>query len=266
MPTVRNGDVTLQYGIGGDGETVAFVGGFGYGPWQWAWQYGAVAGPFEALVLATRGTGASDSGASSRSQDLGTLVGDVDAVLSDAGARRVHLVGSGLGGMVALEYAMTRNRARSLTLLGTGATGEALRVDPVDRLFAPRNDPERLHDSLDAVLSAEFLEERSDAVESIVEWRAEEDADRNGWEALTDAARGFDLSDRLYEITVPALVIHGEDDRVIAADAGRQLADGLPRGEFVEEPGAGHLVGIEQSASVNDRLRGWLETHGEPSF
>ena len=264
MPTTTNGNVTLQYGIDGEGETVAFVGEFGYGPWQWAWQHGAVVGPFRAIVPSLRGTG--DADRPSGPYDVGTLVADLEAVLADADAGRVHLVGCGLGGMVALEYALTRSRARTLTLLGTTPDGSALSADLADRLFAPTDDPDRLRESLAPVLSDAFLADRSEAIERIVEWRAGEDADREVWRELVAASREFDRRDRLYEVTVPALVLHGRSDRIVPPDAGRRLADGLPRGEFVEFPDAGHLVGIERSAAVNDRFRGFLEEHGEPSY
>ncbi|MFW5976270.1 MAG: caspase family protein, partial [Alkalispirochaetaceae bacterium] len=62
---------------------------------------------------------------------------------------------------------------------------------------------------------------------------------------------GPDVSGRLYEITQPALVVHGGDDTVWPADRGAALAEGLPRGEFRDVAHAGHLVHIEASRHVN---------------
>jgi pimeloyl-ACP methyl ester carboxylesterase len=72
------------------------------------------------------------------------------------------------------------------------------------------------------------------------------------------ALDGFEAGP-LYEVDQPALVVHGGADRAVPAAAGRELADGLPRGEFEAYPDAGHLVCVERSQPVNDRLLGFLD-------
>jgi len=91
-----------------------------------------------------------------------------------------------------------------------------------------------------------------------VTWRAAEDASRSVFGAHAAAVAGFDVSDRLYEITQPALVVHGGDDAVWPPERGAALAEGLPRGAFSEVPDAGHLVHVEASRRVNDDLLGFL--------
>ncbi|MFB6101665.1 MAG: alpha/beta fold hydrolase [Haloplanus sp.] len=254
MPTASNGPVSLYYEVDGDGsETVVFLGDVGYGAWQWGWQHAGLAGPFETLVTDLRGAGRSDAPSGPYAVD--DFVADVQAVLEDHGRRAVHVVGLGLGGMVALELARISTRPRSLALLGTAAVGADLSLDP---LFGPPDDSDALESSLAAALSREFLDANPDAVERIVDWRAAEDATREAWEAQAAAVEAFDISDRLYEVDCPALVVHGRDDAVWPVEHGRRLAENLPRGEFVPLDG-GHLIGIEQSQAVNDRLFGFFE-------
>jgi 3-oxoadipate enol-lactonase len=185
-----------------------------------------------------------------------TLAADLEAVLADHGTRGAHLVGSGLGGMVALQHAREYSRARTLTLIGTSAGGPRSRLpsEPRERLFAPRDDSDALRESLDALFSEEFLADRPDVIEGIVEWRASGDADRKEWEAQNAAFEAFDASDWLYEVTVPALVVHGREDRIVPVENGRRLADGLPKGTLETYEEAGHGVWIERSRPVNDRL------------
>lgn len=253
MPTASNGSVDLYYEADGEGETVAFVGDAGYGAWQWGWQHAAVAGPYESLVFDLRGTGRSD--APPGPYAVGTLVDDLVAVLADRGVRKAHVVGAGLGGMVALRAARTTSRVRSLALFGTAAHGGGIDLSP---LFGAPSDSAELERSLSAALSDRFLEAQSDVVEQIVEWRGEEDADREAWEAQAAAVERF-AADDLYEIPDPALVVHGTDDAVWPAERGEELAEGLPRGEFVPVEGAGHLAHVEASRVVNDELLRFLD-------
>jgi pimeloyl-ACP methyl ester carboxylesterase len=254
VPTVRNGDADLYYGTDGTGETVAFVGDAGYGAWQWGWQHAAVAGPYRSVVTDLRGVGRS-SGAPVDGVDVETLSSDLVAVLADAGADSAHVVGAGLGGMVALETALSTARVESLTLFGTAARGDGLDLDP---LWGDPDDPDALAASVAAGVSASFRDAHPEAVDRIVEWRGAEDASRPAFSAHAAAVAGFDRSDRLYEITQPTLVVHGDDDSVWPPDRGAALAAGLPRGELRTVGDAGHLVHVEASRRVNDELLGFL--------
>lgn len=260
MPVARNAGVGLYYEVDESDahETpVVFVGDAPYGAWQWGWQHGAVAGPFETLVTDVRGAGRSDVPPGPYA--VGDLVADVQTVLDDHGASSVHVVGRGLGGMVALELARVSSRPRTLTLLGTAAHGDGLDLDAT---YARPDDRDGLESSLAAVLSRAFLDAHPDAVERIVEWRAAEDSGPDAFAAQCAAVEAYDVRDSLYEITTPALVVHGGDDRIWPSVRGEALAEGLPRGTYVELDGAGHLVGVERSRVVNDHLWNHL-TDGE---
>jgi pimeloyl-ACP methyl ester carboxylesterase len=256
MPTVRNNDADLYYEADGSGETVVFVGDVGLGAWQWGWQHAAVAGPYESLVTDLRGVGRSAGGVSSDSAvGVDTLSSDLVAILSDAGVGSAHVVGAGLGGMVALETALSTARVESLVLVGTAPSGDGLDLDP---LWADPGDSDALERSTVAGVSEAFREAHPEALDRIVEWRATEDADRSTFEAHAAAVASFDVSDRLYEITPPALVVHGDSDGIWPPGRGRALAEGLPRGEFRSVEAAGHLVHVEASRRVNDEVFGFL--------
>ncbi|MGQ4556421.1 alpha/beta fold hydrolase [Halobellus sp. GM3] len=254
MPTATNDGVDIYYETSGtDGETVAFVGDAGYGAWQWGWQHAAVAGPYQALVTDLRGAGRSDAPPGPYAVE--SLSADLTAVLSAAGVRSAHVVGAGLGGMVALQTALDTARVNSLALVGTAARGEGLGLEP---LWADPGDDSALEASLAAGFSEAFADAHPDAVAQIVEWRGEEDARRDAWEAQAAAVAAFDVADRLYEITEPALVVHGGEDAVWPRSRASALADDLPRGAYREIEGAGHLAHIEASRRVNDDLVAFL--------
>ncbi|KAB1192692.1 alpha/beta fold hydrolase [Haloferax sp. MBLA0076] len=254
MPTATTNGVELYYDADGDGETVVFVGDAGYGAWQWGWQHAAVAGPYESLVMDLRGTGRSDAPTGPYSVE--TLVSDLEAVLADAGVRKAHVVGLGLGGMVGLEAARTTARVRSLTLVGTAASGADI---DADSLYGAPHDPTALRESLTPALSDDFRAEQPEVVDQLVEWRGMEDATPDAWAAQIAAIADFDAGP-LYEVTVPTLVLHGRDDPVWPVEGGRQLADGLPKGTFESFDGARHLVTVERSRLVNDAVVGFLES------
>jgi pimeloyl-ACP methyl ester carboxylesterase len=240
---------TLRYATAGaeDGEAVALVGEAGFGPWQWGWQHGALA-PFRTLAVDLRGTGPD---APSGPYDVDTLAADLEAVLADAGVRRAHLLGFGLGGMVCLGHAREYGRARSLTLVGTAASGGAVDREAFEAPFASP-------DALSGLLTPEFLEARPDLVERVVEWRREEDPPAEAREAQLAAALSFEAGP-LYELDRRALVLHAVEDPVIPLSSGEELAEGLPRGAFEAVEGR-RLAHVEHSVAVNDRLDEFLRS------
>ncbi len=253
MPTATNRGVSIYYETDGEGETVAFVEDAGFGAWTWSWQAPSVAGPFETVVYDHRGTGRSEP-----ADDYGVraLAADLEAVLSAVGARSAHLVGLGLGAMVALRYARDYGRAATLALVGASPGPDASVPESV-RATLTSGDDRR---ALEPVFSDEALAD--EGFERVVEWRRRDDAPADVHRQQLAAAEAFDATDWLYEVTQPALVIHGSDDAVWPVEAGERLADGLPRGEFVELPGP-HFVQAERSRDVNDELVGFLEEHSE---
>ena len=250
MHTTRAPDgTTLRYVSAGpaDGEAVALVGEAGFGPWQWGWQHGRL-GPFRTLAVDLRGT---DSGTPLGPYGVETLTADLEAVLADAGVRRVHLLGFGLGGMVCLRHAREHGRARSLTLVGTASTGDVIDREAFETLFESP-------DALSGAFTSAFREARPDLVEQVVEWRRAEDPSPTVREAQLAAALSFDAGP-LYELDTPSLVLHGLDDPVVPVSAGEALAKELPRGTFESVEGR-RLAHVEHSVAVNDRLDEFLRS------
>lgn len=252
MPTTSNDGVTLHYETTGDGPTVVFINDAGYGAWLWGWHHDAVAGPYEALVWDLRGTGESDTPGGP--YDVATLAADLEAVLSDHDARSAHLVGAGLGGMVALQYAHEYSRARTLTLYNTAASGDAVDVDALDALSLD----EGAEESLSGAFSEQFRENATGLVDRIGEWRAAEDAAGEAFAAQAAAMTDFDAPP-LYEVTVPAEVYYGVDDPVVPTEA---LAQDLPRASAQAVEGR-HLSFVEHATAVTDRLVSFLDEYTE---
>ena len=257
MPTTRSDGVTLHYDTAGSGEPVVFVPDAGYGAWQWAWQYDGLAGPYRTIVWDLPGTGQSDTPPGPYA--VGTLAADLEAVLAATDVRSVHVVGAGLGGMIALQYAREFDRARTLTLFGTAPRGDLVDRDTLRMLHPPDPSPEERRESLSGAFSAEFRATQSETIDRICEWRSAEDAGENGFEAQVAAMSDFEAGP-LYELTLPTLVCHGLADPVVEMEVGRELAAALPRGAF--EPVEGRrLCHVEHSRAVTDRLDGFLTEH-----
>lgn len=67
-----------------------------------------------------------------------------------------------------------------------------------------------------------------------------------------------DSTPMLAGVTVPTLVITGEEDELIPVEESRRMAAAIPGARLVIVPGAGHLANIEQPEAFNAELSSFL--------
>jgi pimeloyl-ACP methyl ester carboxylesterase len=68
-------------------------------------------------------------------------------------------------------------------------------------------------------------------------------------------ARGCEVE----RIDKPALVLHGDEDLIVPVENGRMLASRLPNARYVELPGRGHNLPLEDPETFNQLVLDFLE-------
>lgn len=265
MDATKHGDVALGYDqVGpGDGETIVFLERLGYSRWMWNWQRRDFEDEYELLVPDNRGTGTST--APEGPYTIAEMADDLEAILEDAGVESAHFVGAEMGGMIALRYALAYDRAASLTLMATSPGGPEAKQMPEStrsQLFeeaADLDEATTIRRRLEPALSDSFRDRYPDVVDQIVEWRLRSDASEQARDWQAAAIEDFDVSDRLAEIELPALVMHGTGDEIIPPENGELLADRLPNAELLTFRNAPHLFFVEEAIQVNEHLAVFLE-------
>jgi pimeloyl-ACP methyl ester carboxylesterase len=184
---------------------------------------------------------------------MATLVDDTTALLDHLGVDRVHLYGMSMGGMVAIESALTRaDRVRSLVLAATHA-GPARASTPSRRRSVPKDRPYL------ALYSRRFAADHPDHVAEDILVGSQRPqpatAGRRQWEAV----QAWDAWDRLGDIRAPALILHGTEDDLVDAANARRLAAAIPGAELVLLEGAGHLYHSEQPEEADLAVNGFLD-------
>ena len=119
---VNAGDAAIEYEVTGQGRPVILLHGFPDSGRLWRNQVPALADAgFHVIVPDLRGYGRSDKPEPVASYGLATLVGDVMAVLTDAGAERAHVVGHDWGAALAwLCASLAPERVDHLAVLSVG--------------------------------------------------------------------------------------------------------------------------------------------------
>ena len=252
MSTARNGDVEIYYESFGDGSapTLVLVNGLSSQcinyPAEWCELFAAEG--YQVVRLDNRDVGLS-SKLDGVEYGLSDMAGDVVAVLDDLGVAAAHVLGMSLGGMVVQQLAID-HPDRVLTLTSVmSRTGEPGFGDA---------DPEALALLLGPAAKSreEYIEQHVTAIGvygSQREW-IDDDVTRARAAAAYDRCfcpagvgrqmqavlRGTTRDEALRGVTVPALVLHGSRDRLVAPSGGQHTAEVLPNSRYVEIDGMGH--------------------------
>jgi len=77
--------------------------------------------------------------------------------------------------------------------------------------------------------------------------------------ALTAMKERADSTPLLAEITVPTLIIHGEEDQIIPISEAEAMLEAIEDAELTIIADAGHLPNLEQPEPFNDAIMDFLE-------
>jgi pimeloyl-ACP methyl ester carboxylesterase len=243
--TVR--DVSIRVHRAGHGPPVLFLHGAGGVP-QWLPFFDALAERFELWVPEHPGFGGSDDPPWIHSMsDLALFYLDF---LEDTGLDRVHLIGNSLGGWLAAEI-LIRDRARFRSLVQLAPAGIRVKGVPCgdNFIWGPEEAVRNLyHDQTyaDRILALTPSEAQFDAM-----LRNRFTVAKLGWQP-----RWFnpDLEKWLHRLKLPALVVWGDDDKIMPPANAALWQQRLPQAEVMIIPNCGHLPHVEQAALVARRV------------
>jgi pimeloyl-ACP methyl ester carboxylesterase len=182
-----------------------------------------------------------------------TYVEDCLAVLDELGTWRAHIYGQSFGGMVAQELALARPERVRTAILACTHPGPRHAVP--SRARAPKDRPWL------QLYSPGFAAAHPDHVEEDLRVGRTQPQDPAGQRRQWEAMQSWDAYDRLPELRVPTLVLHGSEDRLIDPENARLLAARIPGAELVILDGAGHVYHSEQPEAADEAVLGFIRRH-----
>jgi pimeloyl-ACP methyl ester carboxylesterase len=251
----------LQYAAAGAGAPVLFIHGFGLDAAMWDPQWQPFAERHHVIRYDMRGYGGASLPAGPYSH-----VGDLLALIDSLGLGPVHLVGLSLGGRVALRVAAARPQAvRSLTLADPAMDGHIWSADWLRRWRAMTeaasggdlSTAKRLWREHVLFAPAAAQAHVADALRVMIERYS-------GWHLAhpdPGTAPQIPVAQVLPAISIPSLVIVGEDDLPDFQTIARRLARELPQAELRTLAGAGHMSNMEAPRAFNELVLRHLERH-----
>jgi pimeloyl-ACP methyl ester carboxylesterase len=258
---LEHGGCRLHARVCGAGEPVLFIQGVGVHGDAWMPQVEDLAPHYRCLWFDNRGVGLSQPLAGRLT--VARMADDAAAIIAAQGWSSVHVVGHSLGGLVALQFALSeRVRVRSLALLCTFAKGSAaarsLRMMWLGLRSRVGTPAMRRRAFVEILASpAELVRVSRDEVAAELEGIFGRDLADHTWvegQQLT-AMRAYDASASLSQLAgIPTLVLSGEHDPIAPPELGQALARGIPGARFVLLRDVSHGVTVRYPEIVNRLL------------
>jgi non-heme chloroperoxidase len=254
----------------GAGPPIVLVHGVTLSDAVWVRQFTALADRHRVIAIDQRGHGPSVAGADGYTFDR--LAQDVLDVLDGLKVADAVLVGHSMGGMVSLTAALAdpgrmAEHVAALVLVGTTAgpvSGVPLWPVVTDRMTALTGR---------TLVSAERRGRGLFPGEDLSSWSTrlafgskptplDLELTRSLISAMSPSAMadllvslvGFDVRDRLGEITLPTWIVVGSRDLLLPPFHARRMAAGIPGAVLQVLPGCGHMVMLERPDELNGLL------------
>ena len=269
MPFATTNDaVRLYYEEAGDGDVLVFVHEYAGDLRSWEPQIRFFSRRYRCVAFNARGFPPSDVPADQSMYSQKHACDDVLAIVDHIGIESAHIVGLSMGGFAALHYGLEYpQRARSLVVAGCGYGAEG-------------DKREQFQAEVEA--TAQFIEQSSG--EAFAARYSEgptrvqfQNKDPRGWSEFREqlaehsmqgaalTMRGvqkarpsvFDLEDRMRRLTVPTLILTGdEDDPCLVPNVFMKRT--IPSAALSVFPNSGHTINIEEPARFNSVVAEFL--------
>jgi pimeloyl-ACP methyl ester carboxylesterase len=243
MPTVSTNGIEMFYERKGSGEPLLLVPGLLFGAEHWRPQTDVLASDYDVIAVDLRGQYHTTTTDNQADYDMWNQTEDVR-------------------GFIGMRMALKHPEAlRDLVLIDTQSHSE----DPEKAaMYAAMRQILRAG-QFDAVAPAlpasffcdDFIANHSDQVEA---WLAR--LREGNHDGSAHASQGVDerddITDRLGEIKLPALVAHGTEDVPIEIERAEEMASLIPGAKFVRIEGAGHQSNVDHPDEVTALIRDFL--------
>lgn len=265
-----NDGVTLCYEVTGEGEAIIFVHEFAGDMRSWEPQVQRFSGTYQTVTFNARGypPSAVPESVSSYSQDR--AVADIIAIMDDAGIDKAHIVGLSMGGFATLHFGLQHpDRALSLCVAGCGYGAEPSEREKF-RAEAKVIADLLLKDGMQAFADSyaygptrvQFLRANPKGFEMFKQQLSEHSALGSANTQLgvqRERPSLYDLTEQLANLTVPTLIVNGDEDWA-CAKPGVMLKATIPSAALAVIPNSGHTINLEATDSFNALLANFLAT------
>lgn len=262
MPILTVNNIKIYYEQHGHGDDLILIGGLTSDHQVWKSTLREFTKHFRVTIFDNRGAGQSDTPDYPYTMEM--MATDTIELMNALKISRAHIVGHSMGGGIAQQIALiapekinklvivcSRSKPSALANIVFSTREKLIEKNVGDELIAQYMMPFLFGDEL---LSNPLL------VKGFIQWTAKNPHPQSatGFKHQLHASSMRDFSDQLHEITMPTLVIAGEEDILMRPKNAEITAKSVKNGTFVTIPNCAHMPHVEKSKEFLEIVLGFL--------
>lgn len=258
------GDLSIHYYQGGpsDGETILMVHGFGASKDNWLRLARHFTEGYQVIALDLPGFG--DSSKPYASYDIGTQVERLAAFTQALQIKKLHLIGSSMGGHISALYAARYpEQILSLALLANAGIDSPQKSELIERLERGEANPliVKTAQQFEQLLALIFVEVPSmpERLQQALAERSIADSTHNERVFAQLVSRYIPLEPVLPKIQAPTLLLWGAQDRVLHVSSIEAMRPLLQRPSVVIMQDCGHAPMLERPEETAEHYQAFLD-------
>jgi pimeloyl-ACP methyl ester carboxylesterase len=262
MSTLNVNGIEIYFETYGEGDPLVLIMGLRRNVEWWYRQIPVLSKHFKVIAFDNRGAGRSEKPKMDYSIRL--FAEDTAELMGALGIENAHVLGISMGGYIAEELAINYpNKVRSLLLGCTSCGGnravlmspERMKKFTANKGLTPE---EILRKDMDIYFSDKFIKENPDKVEEFIGISLRYYQPADAFERQFAACLRHDTVDRLDSISVPTLIMAGDDDPLVPSENSQILKELMPSAQLYFFPGGRHCFFMEEAGHFNRKVIAFL--------
>jgi pimeloyl-ACP methyl ester carboxylesterase len=254
MPKVRVNDIQIYYEVHGEGFPLVMIHGLGANlDWWEPRMVEEFSKRFTTVTFDNRGAGRTD--VSDRRYTIRLFADDTAGLMDALGISRAHVLGISMGGRIAQELVLDYPQKVEKLVLCSASCGGKESVPPSEdvmkMLVADRRAAAR------AAVTEDFAKKNPGLVELTHQRGLKAPISDEAYRRQMTASLESHTFDRLSQIRVPTLILHGRKDILFPPENGRILAEAIPGAKLIYLENSAHAL-LEDMDEVIRYVIGFL--------
>ena len=243
-----------------DNPPIVFIHGFPFDHYMWDAQVERFSDSYYCVAYDIRGLGISPVGDGQFTMEL--FVDDLENIIDNLNLNKPILCGLSMGGYIALRAVeRMEDKLSGLILCDTKSLADT-NEGKINRAMGIRQINDEGQDTfveqfISNCFADKFKQDKKSEYDTIVNRAKTYDAIGLKGCLLAMAGR-TDTTSYLPKVSIPTLVICGEEDNLTPPEVMKSMSDKIRNSNFVTIKGAGHLSPVERPQEVNNEIEKFL--------
>jgi pimeloyl-ACP methyl ester carboxylesterase len=255
LPSVKVNDINIYYEIHGEGYPFVLIRGLSSSLNSWPpYSINKFSKFFKIILLDNRGAGKTDIPDGKYSAKM--MADDTIGLMDSLDIKKTHLLGFSMGGCIAQEIVLNYPDKVTKLILTSSWCGPTHGIPPIpEKNPFPKMTPllqEGKYDDMAKILTNSLFPEKYKKnnpriIEKVIKNYMDNAPSLKGFEGQSAYVESYDTYERLSEIKIPTLILHGTEDIILPVENAKILAKRIPSAELILFENTGHGMNIQEN-------------------